>query len=250
MTVARAIEQLLPDHPICYFGDIARTPYGTKSSRTISDYSVENTQFLIQRGAKIIVIACNSAASVATTRLQQMFDIPVIEVIRPAVDQALEKTITGRIGIIGTGATIRSNIYETTILERQPTYKVFSTACPLLVPLVEEGWMNKRETKMIVRRYLYNLKNQQIDTLILGCTHYPLLKHLIQQRIGKRCRLIDSSISTAQYLKKYLEKKKQPGKPVRREQNRFFVTDLTQTVQQVADKIFQRPLKLERIELQ
>jgi len=251
MTVARAIEQFLPAHPICYLGDIARSPYGTKSSRTITAYSVENTQFLINQGAEIIVIACNSASSVATDQLRQKFNVPIIEVISPAVQQALTESKSGRIGVIGTRATIRSNVYERQIISKEPGFKVFSKACPLLVPLVEEGWLNKRETKMILRRYLHDLKNRQIDTLVLGCTHYPLLKHLIQPRIGKKTKLIDSSVATAQYLKNHLEKNNHlQGKNnsvTKKGKSSFFVTDLTQSVQQVAEKIFQRPLNLERI---
>ncbi len=248
MTVARAVERLLPNYPICYLGDIARCPYGTKSSQTIIDYSIENTRFLIEHGARIIIIACNTASSVATEHLRKTFTIPIIEVISPAVCEALKRTQSGRIGIIGTRATIRSNTYETTILGKRPDCKVVSTPCPLLVPLVEEGWLNKRETKMILRRYLQPLKNQQIDTLVLGCTHYPLLKNLIQPRIGKRIALIDSSVTTAQYLHNspYLDNISLPGKIT---QNRFFVTDLTDSVQKIADKIFQRPLTLKRISL-
>lgn len=246
MTVARAVEQLLPNHPLLYLGDIARTPYGTKSARTIIDYSVENTRFLVQNGANIIVIACNSASSVATERLRQEFNIPIIEVITPAVEQAISQSHTGRIGIIGTRATIRSGVYEQKIKQRSDKYKVFSKACPLLVPLVEEGWAGKRETKMILRRYLHDLKNQQIDTLVLGCTHYPLLKHLIQDRIGRKVTLIDSSEATAHFLKDYLEndayfpaeRDHNPGR------NRYFVTDLTETAEHIANKIFDREMKL------
>jgi glutamate racemase len=246
MTVARAVEQLLPHHPLLYLGDIARTPYGTKSARTIIDYSVENTKFLVQNGANIIVIACNSASSVATARLREEFDIPIIEVITPAVEQAIAKSRTGRIGVIGTRATIRSCIYEKKIRERMPEYKVFSKACPLLVSLVEEGWIGKRETKMILRRYLHDLKNQQIDTLVLGCTHYPLLNHLIQPRIGRKVTLIDSSAATAHFLKDYLENDaaSQPDVSHNPGQNRYFVTDLTETAEHIAAKIFGRKIKL------
>ncbi len=246
MTVARAVEQLLPSYPLLYLGDIARTPYGTKSARTIIDYSVENTSFLVQNGAKVIVIACNSASSVATERLRREFDIPIIEVITPAIDQALAISHTGRIGIIGTRATIRSGVYEDKLRRRSPGYKVFSKACPLLVPLVEEGWINKRETKMILRRYLHELKNQQIDTLILGCTHYPLLKDLIQARIGRKVRLIDSSAATALFLKTALEKDGicQPLQGHQPDLNRFFVTDLTATAAAIAGKIFGRTVEL------
>lgn len=246
MTVARAVEQLLPGFPLLYLGDIARTPYGTKSARTITEYSVENTRFLVQNGAKIVVIACNSASSVATDRLRQEFNIPIVEVITPAVEQAIARSRAGRIGVIGTRATIRSNIYEQKIREQMPEYKVFSKACPLLVSLVEEGWTDKRETKMIIRRYLHDLKNQQIDTLVLGCTHYPLLKHLIQPRIGKNVTLIDSSAATAHFLKNYLKNTPdlQPAGNHDPSRNRYFVTDLTETAEHIAARIFGRNIEL------
>jgi glutamate racemase len=246
MTVARAVEQFLPDYPLLYLGDIAHSPYGTKSARTIIDYSVENTKFLVQNGAQIIVIACNTASSVATDRLRQEFNIPIIEVISPAVQQAITMSRTGRIGIIGTRATIRSGIYEEKIRKQNPEYKVFSKACPLLVSLVEEGWIGKRETKMILRRYLHDLKNQQIDTLVLGCTHYPLLKQLIQARIGKKVTLIDSSEATAHFLKSYLDTHAdyQPTANHESSHNRYFVTDLTETATHIAAKIFGRRIDL------
>lgn len=246
MTVARAVEQLLPGYPLLYLGDIARTPYGTKSAKTITDYSLENTAFLVDQGAEIIVIACNSAASVATKRLRREFKVPILEVITPAVNQALKLSQSGRIGIIGTTATINSGTYEAAIKSRNPDCKVVAKACPLLVPLVEEGWATKRETKMIIRRYLHPLKNHQLDTLILGCTHYPLLKHLIQPRIGKKVALIDSSQATAACLKTYLEEnsdlQEKPGhKPGN---NNYFVTDITQTATTVAAKLFGRKIDL------
>ncbi|MFH0784833.1 MAG: glutamate racemase [Pseudomonadota bacterium] len=250
MTVARAVEQLLPHFPLTYLGDIARTPYGTKSARTIIDYSIENTRFLLDQGAKLIIIACNTASSVATDRLRREFDIPIIEVISPAVEQALLQSRKGRIGVIGTRATIRSGVYETMILAQQPKHKVFSSACPLLVPLVEEGWIAKRETKMILRRYLHPLKDQQIDTLVLGCTHYPLLKHLIQPRIGRKVTLIDSSVAVAEYLQHYLEDHAVliPDGNHIPTGNRYFVTDLTESAQFIAAKIFNRPINLQPIQ--
>ncbi len=247
MTVARAVEQLMPEYPLLYLGDIARSPYGTKSAKTIIDYSVENTKFLVQNGAKIIVIACNTASSVATDRLRQEFNIPIIEVISPAVQQATTLSRTGRIGIIGTRATVRSGVYEEKIRQQNPEYKVFSKACPLLVSLVEEGWINKRETKMILRRYLHDLKNQQIDTLVLGCTHYPLLKQLIQARIGKKVTLIDSSAATAHFLQGYLENNAdfQSTADYNSTNNKYFVTDLTETATHIAAKIFGRTIELQ-----
>lgn len=250
MTVARAVELLLPRFPLLYLGDIARSPYGTKSDRTIVEYSIENTRFLLERGAKVIVIACNSASSVATDRLRQEFNIPIIEVITPAVDQALRKTRNGTIGIIGTKATIRSNIYERKILAEKPDFRVISTPCPLLVPLVEEGWTNKQETKMILRRYLHSLRESRVDTLVLGCTHYPLLKHLIQPRIGKKVTLIDSSLAAAEYLQRYLQDNPDFAPCAQHElsSNRYFVTDLTESTRFMAEKIFDRPIDLQPAE--
>lgn len=246
MTVARAVEQLLPEYSIVYFGDIARTPYGSKSAETITNYSLRNTEFLLSKGAEVIIIACNSASSVATEALRQEFSVPIIEVISPAASKAITATKSGRIGVIGTRATIRSGIYEQTICAQNKNYKVFSEACPLLVPLVEEGWTNKQETHMIIRRYLYPLKNRQIDTLVLGCTHYPLLKPLIQARIGKRVTLIDSSVETARFVRDLLTS--QPELVTQAEAgnatHRYFVSDLTDSATMVATKIFERPMEL------
>jgi len=244
MTVAHAIEQLLPDHSLIYYGDIARTPYGPKSPATIIDYSIRNTEFLLNRGADLIVIACNSASSVATETLREKFQVPIIEVISPAAHQAAATSKSGRVGIIGTRATVKSGIYPKTILAEQPQTLVFQEACPLLVPLVEEGWLNRRETKMILRRYLHPLKEKQVDTLVLGCTHYPLLKDLIQPRMGKQVKLIDSSIETAHYVKDYL--KHNPDIVTREEHisHNYYVSDSTETARKVAERIFSRPMEL------
>ncbi len=248
MTVARAIEQLLPDYPLIYFGDIAHTPYGPKSPETITRYALNNTDFLLENGATLIVIACNSASSVATETLREKLDIPVIEVISPAVAGSVARTKNGRIGIIGTRATVKSGIYEKKIAALNQGFKTYAQACPLLVPLVEEGWTDKQETKMIVRRYLRPLKDKQIDTLVLGCTHYPLVKKLIQHRIGKRVELIDSSIETARYVKNYLDK--HPDIVVQNKNSsashRYYVSDLTESVQSVANRIFNRTIDLIR----
>lgn len=246
MTVARAVEKLLPDYPQIYFGDLARAPYGPKSRERIIQYSFDNTRFLLDHGAKIIIIACNSAASVATDLLVQAFPVPFFEVITPAVSQAVAVS-GGRIGVIGTLATIRSGVYERKILAAAPALKVISAPCPLLVPLVEEGWLDGRETKMIVRRYLQPLKLQQVDTLVLGCTHYPLLRELIQPRIGRRVRVIDSSLAVAEELQTFLaatpamaEELRGPGP------SRYYVSDVTDAARETAARIFGRPIDLVR----
>ena len=250
MTVARAIEQLCPDYPFLYFGDLIRTPYGSKSTAALIDYSRNNINFLIERGATCIVVACNSASSSAAPTLTREFhSLPVIDVIQPAVDKAISTSKTGRIGIIGTRATISSDIYRQRIQKQRPSYKVYSVACPLLVPLVEEGWINKRETKMIIKKYLHPLRAKKIDTLILGCTHYPLLKKNIAPRIGKKVAIIDSSIETANYLNEYLKNNKSlkqslysPG-----QESSFFVSDLPSPVAKLANTIFKRQVHLEQV---
>ncbi|MDR3090461.1 MAG: glutamate racemase [Desulfobulbaceae bacterium] len=248
MTVARAVEQFLPGYPILYLGDIARTPYGTKSADTIVEYSRRNVRFLLERGATLIVIACNTASSVATEILRREFATPIFEVISPAVAEAAQASVSGRIGVIGTGATVRSAMYEKLLRQARPGCRVFQKACPLLVPLVEEGWLNRQETKMIVRRYLHPLKDQRIDTLVLGCTHYPLLASLIQPRIGKKTRLIDSSLAAASFLKKTLNDNATLAQSLNiGGENRFFVTDRTESVQKIAETIFHRPMTLDLV---
>lgn len=247
MTVARAVERLLPEYPQIYFGDLARAPYGPKSRERIIQYSLDNTRFLLEHGAKLIIIACNSAASVATDLLVQSFPVPFFEVITPAVRQAVETSGSGRIGVIGTLATIRSGVYERKILAAKPALKVVSAPCPLLVPLVEEGWLDGRETKMILRRYLQPLKMQQVDTLVLGCTHYPLLRELIQPRIGRRVRVIDSSAAVAEELKEYLLANPLLAAELRQDApSRYYVSDITDAARETAARIFGRPIDLIR----
>ncbi len=249
MTVARAVETLLPDLQIIYYGDLARTPYGNKSPETIIEYAINNTEFLLDHGAQAIIIACNSASSVASEILRQKFDIPIFEVITPAVEQAVAATSSGNIGVIGTRATIRSEIYDKKIKQKAPELRVFSIACPLLVPLVEEGWIDTRETKMILRKYLAPLKQKQIDTLVLGCTHYPLLKDLIQHRVGKkRIRLIDSSIEVALTLQTYLNENPDFCKTLQYGgANTYFVSDITKAAIITAEKIFGRHIDLIKV---
>lgn len=249
MTVARAIEQLLPDLPYVYFGDLAHSPYGSKSPEMLIEYACRNTDFLLKQGAKIIVIACNSAASAASGALAARYSLPLIDVISPAVQAAARLSQNGRIGLIGTRATVNSGVYATRLQEIRPDCRIFSQACPLLVPLVEEGWLDRRETKTIVRSYLRPLRNRQIDTLILGCTHCPLLTGIIGPRIGKRVRIVSSSGEVARHLKELLDAQpslyaalRAPGLA-----NRYYVSDLPAPVGSLAAAIFGRPVHLEKV---
>jgi glutamate racemase len=249
LTVVREVLEKLPQYRIVYFGDTARTPYGTKSQRTIIDYAVEDTEFLLSKGAKVIIVACNSASSVAFETLKERFTVPLFEVIRPAVEKTLRLTQKQRVGVIGTRATIGSGIYERLLKEVNPGIQVFSQACPLLVPLVEEGWLKRPETKRIIRKYLSPLKMKQVDTLVLGCTHYPLLKPIIQAKMGKRVQVIDSSLEVALWVKDYLERNPEITATLtptdRQDGHRFFVSDLTPNFELIAGHFLGRPIKLE-----
>lgn len=248
LTVARAVMDVLPGYDMTYFGDTARTPYGAKSPRTVVQYALEDSEFLIEQGARIIVIACNSASSVATEHIMEKFDIPVFEVITPAVEMAVDMTRNGAIGVIGTRATISSGIYEKKIRERSAEAKIYSRACPLLVPLVEEGWIGKPETRMIIKKYLHPLKTRQIDTLILGCTHYPILKPVIQAKAGKRVGMIDSSIAVARAILHFIETDTgMANRLTSRSNTRFFVSDITPQFEKTARMILNRNITLNHV---
>ncbi len=247
LTVARALMDCLPGYDIVYFGDTARTPYGSKSPGTVINYSLEDSDFLLKKGAKIIVMACNTASSLATQHVQAKFDVPIFEVITPAVEMAVNCSSTSAIGVIGTRATINSGVYERLIKEKMPEARVFSAACPLLVPLVEEGWMNRPETRMIVKKYLHPLKVRKIQSLILGCTHYPILKPIIARKIGKRVNIIDSSLAVSEKVKDYLGR--HPGLEKDLDKNgvfRLFVSDITAQFEKTARHILRKNIVLER----
>jgi glutamate racemase len=248
LTVARAIMQQVPGYDIVYFGDTAHTPYGTKSAQTVIGYTINNIKFLLSRGAELIVIACNTASSVVSAAVLKQFSVPIFEVITPAVERAVQASKNLNFGIIGTRATITSGIYEKKIMENQPRARVYSVACPLLVPLVEEGWLDKAETVMIVKKYLQPLKTRQIDTLILGCTHYPLLKKVIQRKIGKRVHLIDSSISAASIVKTFLDANTQIDRRLGRNDHlTLFVSDVTDRFKKVAEMTLKTNITFESV---
>jgi glutamate racemase len=250
LTVVKSLMEELPGYNMIYFGDTARTPYGSKSPETVVRYALENTDFLLKQGAKLIVMACNTASSVAADRVAENYDIPIFEVVTPATEQAVKISNTLTIGVIGTRATVKSGIYEHKIMALKPDAKVYSAACPLLVPLVEEGWMKKPETVMIIKKYLHPLKVRQIDTLILGCTHYPLLKDKIQRKIGKRVHIIDSSIAIAENVKFFLDAHPEVDKQLSKNNAfRLFVSDITEQFEKTARATLKRNVHLEHVEL-
>ena len=250
LTVVKALRASLPDYDILYFGDTARTPYGNKSPATVIEYALQNTRFLLDRGAQIVVMACNTASSVATDAVAGQYDTALFEVTTPAVNAALEATRTGHIGVIGTRATVASGIYEKKIAALRPDARVHSAACPLLVPLVEEGWLKKPETAMIVKKYLHPLKVRRIDTLILGCTHYPLLTPLIQRKVGRRVRIIDSSVRVAAEVANFIENHPELAKRLSRNGRiQAAVSDITPQFEKIAGATLKCRVSLEAVKL-
>jgi glutamate racemase len=197
LTVAHAIMRQLPGESLVYFGDTARVPYGPKSPDTVRRYSREITAFLLEQGVKAVVVACNTATAHALPMLRDMLDVPVIGVVEPGARAAVRATRTGRIGVIGTAGTIRSGAYVRAIHAEDPAAEVIALPCPLFVPLVEEGWTSHAASRLIAREYLAPFIGDAVDTLVLGCTHYPLLKPLIAEIVGPGVRLIDSAEETA-----------------------------------------------------
>ncbi len=207
LTVVRELIRQLPDESIIYFGDTARLPYGPKSPDTVLRYSREVVSLLEKQGVKAIVIACNTATAHALPALREEFSVPIIGVIQPGARAAATVTRTGRVGVIGTAGTVKSGVYENEIKAIRPDAVVFSQACPLFVPLVEEGWLEEEATRIIAERYLRPVAEAETDTLVLGCTHYPLLKPVIGRVVGRSVRLIDSAEETARETSAVLREK-------------------------------------------
>ena len=201
LTVLQQLIEALPSEDLLYFGDTARVPYGGKSRETIVRYAVESAIFLLEQRIKLLVIACNTVSAYALDKLRHIFNIPVVGVIEPGAAKAAKTSRTGHIGVLGTRATIHSNAYQDEIRKQLPTSEVTSIACPLLVPFVEEVYLHHPALSLIIRDYLQPLKQkQEIDTLVLGCTHYPLLLPLIQEEIGPQITIVDSASTCAEQV--------------------------------------------------
>jgi glutamate racemase len=204
LTVLDAISRRLPEESVVYFGDTARLPYGTKSKETVTRFSEEIVRFLMTKNPKLIVVACNTASAYSLPVLRSMVDIPVVGVVEPGAKAALRVTRNNKIGVIGTRATIQSGAYLEAIQLERPDAKVFSKACPLFVPLIEEGWVDDPVTLEVARHYLEHLTACEVDTLILGCTHYPLLKGVLEQVVEPGVVLVDSAEETAREVEEVL----------------------------------------------
>jgi len=220
LTVMKQLLRILPDESLIYYADTARLPYGEKSRETIIRYSIENAIFLLEKDIKMLVVACNTATAHALEKLQHIFKVPVIGTIEPGAKHAVEVSRQGRIAVLGTKGTIKSQCYQEAILKGNPDAFVLPIACPLFVPLVEEQYFSHPATRLIVQEYLKPIKEQRIDTILLGCTHYPLLKDLIQQEVGSDIAIIDSATACAQKVASLLAEKSSTGPTYR-----YYVSD-------------------------
>lgn len=243
LTVLKEIQREVPSEDIVYFGDTARVPYGTKSKETITKFSIDNIKFLQEFGVKIAVVACNTASSLSLDALKSKFSLPIIGVIEPGAKEALAKTKNGKIGVIGTKATIGSGAYESSLKRLNPSVKVYSQACPLFVPLVEEGWLEGEVVSRVAHTYLDSLKSFGIDALILGCTHYPLLKKVIEKTIGESVKLVNSAEETAKEARELLSKLGLAASKSRKpEEIRFYVSDEPEQFRTLGERFLGQPL--------
>ncbi len=245
LTVAREIFKILPHEDVVYFGDVGRYPYGGRSKEIITRFTRQDIAFLLEHDVKYIICACNSASSTALGDVIDDYDIGIVGVIEPGAMAAVERTRNGRVGVIGTNATIGSNAYARMIHDLNTDIKVFSLACPLFVPLAEEGYIDKEATRLIAREYLQTMHDVGIDTLVLGCTHYPLLKHIIAEAMGNGVTLIDSGEETARFARAKISEsgllspvtiEANGGADRPRGEHKFFVSDVPEKFSQVATR--------------
>lgn len=238
LTVVREIMRQMPDEPIVYFGDTARVPYGSKSKETIIHYSEQITEFLLEQNVKAIVVACNTASAFALEEIEKNVPVDMIGVVKPGAFTACQVTKNGKIGLIGTKGTIQSDLYSKVIHEDYPDYQIFGKACPLFVPLVEEYMLDDEVTHIMAERYLADIKKYDVDTLILGCTHYPLLRKLLQKKMGDDVTLVNPAYETAMTLSKLLKERDLCYKgEAPAEKCKIFVSDTPKQFKKFADYI-------------
>jgi glutamate racemase len=247
LTVVRALMERLPFEEILYFGDTARVPYGVKSAETITGYARQITQFLLRRNVKLLIIACNTMAAVAYEAVAKLSPVPVLDVIDAGARAAVYATRTKRVGVIGTPATINSSAYTRAIQRIDNQIRVFTQACPLFVPLVEEGWFDHPVTRLTADEYLKPVLAEEVDTLVLGCTHYPLLKPLLQEVAGPKIRLIDSANAMADITANLLAEAGLENPRRTAPDHHYFVTDVPHRFQTIGEQILGRTLS--RVEI-
>ena len=239
LTVLREIWEAVPDESTIYFGDNSRSPYGTKSKSTIIRYSLQNMKFLESKDVKMIVIACNTASAYAYEELKKRADVPVVEVVTPGADVACRATKNGKIGIIATKGTISTGVYKKAVEDRakelgMENIEIYEQACPLFVSLAEEGWWDKEVTRLTAEEYLKPLKEAGVDTLVMACTHYPLLSKVIQEVMGDNVVLVNTGEATAQVVKELLDKEGTASEGNSNPVREFYTSDEPELFEQVA----------------
>jgi len=244
LTVVRALRELLPDESLIYLGDTARVPYGSKSPDTIRRFALEDTQFLIHQGVKAVVVACNTATAHALDTLRATFRVPIFGVLEPGIEATLAAPHCQRVGIIGTEGTIKSHAYQHHLALRRPDLQIHARATPLLVPFIEEGWLDHPALKLVIHEYLQPMLSRNIDTLLLGCTHYPLLIPVLQSLVGDRVRLIDSATTCAAHVRDLLAAQHllAPPQKDRPPTLTLHLTDLSQQAEDQAHRFLSIPL--------
>lgn len=237
LTVVKEIMNQIPGESIIYFGDTARLPYGSKSKETVITYTRQIIRFLMGKGVKALVIACNTASAFALETVKEEVDIPIIGVVKPGAKVAAQTSKNGNIGVIGTEGTIQSGIYTEFLSKTNPNVKVFGKACPLFVPLVEEGLIDDPVTLEMARRYISDLLKYDIDTLVLGCTHYPLLRKTIRKIVGEKIALVNPAYETARTLNKVLIEKGLENDKILKTDHKFYVSDGAEKFKKFANSI-------------
>ncbi len=249
LTVVRELMRALPGYKLVYLGDTARVPYGTKSRETIVRFAREDIEFLVARGAAVVVAACGTVSSQAIDELRPASPVPLFEVVSGGVAEAVRVTRSGRIGVMATTGTIRSGVHEAQIRAALPSAHVTGVACPLLVSLVEEGWHRRPETRRILRRYLRELKRAQVDTVVLACTHFPLLREAVAHDMGARVRIVDPAVQVAEQLKKYLAEHVQLDSELARGESEFYATDVPNNFDRFAKILFGHAIRVEKVDI-
>jgi glutamate racemase len=237
LTVFKALARRMPNENLIYFGDTARVPYGSKSPEAIARYSTEAARFLASRGIKLLVIACNTSSAWALPAIRRAVSVPVIGVIEPGARAALAASRGGAVGVIGTEATVKSGAYPKALRALAPRARIVSSACPLFVPLVEEGWWSGAVAAAVAAKYLKPLKSARVDVLILGCTHYPYLKGVLERTMGPRVRLIDSAEETARETERALDRLGLRARGRGRGSHRFFASDAPERFRRLARRM-------------
>ena len=250
LTVLHHLKKTMPLEKFIYFGDTAHIPYGNKSKKTIEKYCLAIIDFLAAKKIKLIIVACNTASSVALKKIKQHTTIPIIDVISPCVSYAVSKTKNKRIGIIGTETTINSQEYQKQIKSKNDKIIFFTKACPLFVPIIEEGAIKQKFVNEIVQFYLNIFKTHEIDTLILGCTHYPIIKGVIQKTLTTKTKIIDSAISTSYYVNNYLDRHNLKSQNKHAVKDEYFVSDKVVRFTEIANMFLkQKTIKIKQVEL-